>query len=115
MLSQYTVGILVGLSLVIFCIEILRRDHIHEKFAATWLVVSCASLIFAIFPTLTKKMANLLSIKTPSNFIFFFAIVFLAIINMQVILELGRQKTQIRILAEKLAERSIQLPKKESD
>ncbi|CAN2171166.1 Protein of unknown function DUF2304 [Candidatus Nanopelagicaceae bacterium] len=114
MLSQYAVSILVGLSLVIFCIEILRRDYIQEKFAITWLLVSSLSLIFAVFPSMVERLANTLSIKTPSNFIFFFAIVFLAVINMQIILELGRLRVQIKLLAKKLAESTIQGPENES-
>jgi hypothetical protein len=39
--------------------------------------------------------------------------VFLAVINMQIILELGRNKVQIKILAEKFAELSIQYPENE--
>jgi len=113
MLPQYFVSIFIGMLLVIFCIEILRRNFIEEKYAITWLFVSFLALVFAVFPAIVEKLSNALSIKTPSNFIFFFAIVFLAIINMQIILELGRNKAQIKILAEKLAEASIQHPKNE--
>jgi hypothetical protein len=113
MLPQYFVSIFIGMFLVIFCIEILRRNFIEEKYAITWLFVSFLGLVFAVFPAIVEKLSNTLSIKTPSNFVFFFAIVFLAIINMQIILELGRNKAQIRILAEKLAEASIQHPKNE--
>jgi hypothetical protein len=113
MLSQYMVGILVGLFLVFFCIEILRRDYIPEKFAFTWLLASSLSLIFAVFPSVVEVLASALSIKTPSNFVFFFSIAFLALINMQIILEMGRQRAQIKILAEKLAEYSIQQPRDE--
>ena len=111
MLSQYFVSIFVGTSLVVFCIEILRRNFIEEKYAITWLLVSFLALMFAVFPGIVEKLSNILSIKTPSNFVFFFAILFLAIINMQIILELGRSKVQIKILAEKFAELSIQHPK----
>ena len=106
-------SILVGTFLVIFCIEILRRNFMEEKYAITWLFVSTLALVFAIFPGVVEKLSNALSIKTPSNFVFFFAIVFLAIINMQIIVELGRSKAQIKILAEKFAELSIHHPKNE--
>jgi hypothetical protein len=115
MLPQYFVSIFVGTFLVIFCIEILRRNSIEEKYAITWLFVSFLALIFALFPGFVEKLSSALSIKTPSNFIFFFAIVFLAIINMQIILEVGRNKSQIKILVEKIAELSIQHPKNEKN
>ncbi len=113
MLPQYFVSIAIGIFLVIFCIEILRRNYVDEKYALTWLFVSFLSLVFAAFPAIAEKLSNVLSIKTPSNFVFFFAILFLAIMNMQIILELGRNKAQIKILAEKLAEVSIKHPKNE--
>lgn len=113
MLSQYFVSILVGTFLVIFCIEILRRNFIEEKYAITWLFVSALALVFAVFPRVVEKLSNTLSIATPSNFVFFFAIVFLAIINMQIILELGKSKAKIQTLAEKFAELTIQHPKNE--
>jgi hypothetical protein len=84
-----------------------------EKFALTWLIASIFSLMLAVFPRIIDSLASNLSIKTPTNFIFFFSIIFLAIINMQIMRELGRQGVQIKILAEKLAEHSIRQPRDE--
>jgi hypothetical protein len=112
MLSQYLVSVSVGILLVVFCAEILRRGHVPEKFAITWLLASILALVLALFPVLVEDLAKLFSIKTPINFLFFFSIAFLALINMQVILELGKLKARVQVLAEKFAENSIQRPEK---
>ena len=110
MFSQYFTSALVAIAFVIFCFEVLRRGYVQEKFAISWLAASLVALILALFPSATKELSDFLSIKTPINFLFFFAITFLAVINMQLILEMGKMKIQIQVLAEKLAQSTIRKP-----
>jgi hypothetical protein len=113
MFSQYFASVFVAVAFVIFCFEVLRRGYVQEKFAVSWLTASVVALILALFPTATKELSSFLSIKTPSNFLFFFSITFLAFINIQLILEMGRMKIQIQALAEKLAQNTIRKPPQE--
>jgi hypothetical protein len=113
MISQYFINILVGFSLIIFCGEILRRGSVPEKFAFLWLSVSIFALAISIFPGIARKMSDIFSIKTPSNFIFFFAILFLAIVNMLTVFELGKLNLQVQTLAEEIARKSVRVQAEE--
>jgi hypothetical protein len=113
MFSQYFASVFVAVAFVIFCFEVLRKGYVQEKFAISWLTASLVALILALFPTATKELSSLFSIKTPSNFLFFFSITFLAVINMQLILEMGRMKIQIQALAEKFTQNTFRKPPQE--
>lgn len=113
MFSQYFASVFVAVTFVVFCFEVLRRGYVQEKFAVSWLTASLMALILALFPTVTKELSDFLSIKTPSNFLFFFSITFLAVINIQLILEMGRMKIQIQALAENFAQNTIRKPSQE--
>jgi hypothetical protein len=115
MFSQYIASVSVAVAFVIFCVEVLRRGYVQEKFAISWLTASLVALILALFPKITMELSSLLSIKTPVNFLFFFSITFLAAIVIQLILEIGRMKIQIQVLAEKIAQGTIRKPHTERD
>lgn len=90
------------LTLVIIFL-LLRSYSLPEKYAAIWFIAGLTVLIFAAFPGLLNFVAKLLGVADPLNLLFFLAILFVFIMLMQLSLELGRTRAEIRALVQQLA------------
>ena len=95
-----TVGSIVTL-VVLF--ELLRRKHLREKYAITWVVVSLMTLFVAAFPAVLYWLSDLIGVVGPSNLLFFIASMVLLIISVHHSYELGRLEDRTRTLAEEVA------------
>ena len=95
-----TVGSIVTL-VVLF--ELLRRKHLREKYAITWVVVALTTLLVAAFPSILFWFSNLIGVAVPSNLLFFIASMVLLIISVHHSYELGRLEDRTRTLAEEVA------------
>ncbi len=95
-----TVGSIVTL-VVLF--ELLRRKHLREKYAITWVVVSLMTLFVAAFPAVLYWLSDLIGVVVPSNLLFFIASMVLLIISVHHSYELGRLEDRTRTLAEEVA------------
>ena len=95
-----TVGSIVTL-VVLF--ELLRRKHLREKYAITWVVVSLMTLFVAAFPAVLYWLSDLIGVVVPSNLLFFIASMVLLIISVHHRYELGRLEDRTRTLAEEVA------------
>ena len=95
-----TVGSIVTL-VVLF--ELLRRKHLREKYAITWVVVSLMTLFVAAFPAVLYWLSDLIGVAVPSNLLFFIASMVLLIISVHHSYELGRLEDRTRTLAEEVA------------
>jgi hypothetical protein len=87
--------------IVIFLL--LRSYSLPEKYAAIWFVAGLTVFVFAAFPILLNFVANLLGVADPLNLLFFLAILFIFVMLMQLSLELGRTRAEMRALVQKLA------------
>lgn len=95
-----TIGSIVTL-VVLF--ELLRRKHLREKYAITWVVVSLMTLFVAAFPAVLYWLSDLIGVVVPSNLLFFIASMVLLIISVHHSYELGRLEDRTRTLAEEVA------------
>lgn len=89
--------------LLVFVLELLRRGILRERFAALWLAVCAALVLVAVFPGILRSAADALGFELPSNLLFFAAIVFLLLVNVQLSYEVSRLDSRTRRLAEDLA------------
>lgn len=96
-------AMLFGAFILALTIELLRRRSLREKYAALWLAISVAVVVFAIFPGTLVGTARLLGFAVPANLLFFGGGVVLTIISMQLSLETGRLEDESQRLAEEVA------------
>jgi hypothetical protein len=92
-----------GAFILLMTIELLRRRSLREKYAALWLAISVAVVVFAIFPGALVGTARLLGFAVPANLLFFGGGVVLTVISMQLSLETGRLEDESQRLAEEVA------------
>lgn len=92
-----------ALSILFLTLELVRRRHLREKYAALWLLVSGVALILAAFPTLLQHLSSFLGFGLPVNLLFSASFLVLLFVAMQLSLEVGRREDENQRLAEEIA------------
>lgn len=96
-------AVLFVLAVLIFVIEMLRRQKIREKYAVLWIVIGLATLALAIFPDLLVWAARLVGVQVPSNLLFAIAVILLMGVTLHLSREVSAGEDEIRALAEEVA------------
>lgn len=100
-----------GSLLFLFAVaRLVQRGRLSERYAAGWFAVGLLAMISSIFPSALIWLASLLGFETPSNLAFFFAILCLASINLQLSSELTEMKHRERTIAQTIALAQNKLP-----
>jgi len=97
------VGVLAGLAVLLFTVELLRRNALREKYAVLWLLVALTGVVFTVFPNLLAGLAHRLGFQVPANLVFALAALVLLVVGMQLSLEVGRLEDRSQRLAEEVA------------
>lgn len=99
----YGLGLVGAVCVLALVVELLRRRHLRGKYAVLWLGLALVSLMFAGFPRLLARVSNLVGVQTPSNLLFFAAILTMLAVIMQLSYESGVTEEETRTLAEEVA------------
>ena len=104
------IAIGVSLFILIVVIELIRRNHLKERYSLIWLAAATVLLGFSIWRKLLDFIALKIGIYYPPSFLFLLAIAFLLILllhfstivsslsenNKRLAQEIGMLKTRIR-------------------
>ncbi|WP_138442513.1 DUF2304 domain-containing protein [Sinomonas susongensis] len=96
-------AVLFVVAVLLFVIEMLRRQKIREKYAVLWIVIGLASLLLAAFPDLLIWAARLAGVQVPSNLLFAIAVILLMGVSLHLSREVSASEDEIRALAEEVA------------
>jgi hypothetical protein len=102
-LQQQIMSILTAVCIFAFIINLVRNKKIQEKFSIIWLVSGLIIVILAIWEKPFALISLITGIKTPTSIAFFFGILFLLMIILQLTIELSRTRDEIKILTQKIA------------
>jgi hypothetical protein len=83
--------------------EMVRRRHLHERYAILWLGAAFALLVLAVWIGLLKDISDLVGIKTPSNAFFVIAFAFLLLLVLHFSSVVSKLSDESRVLAQRLA------------
>ncbi len=103
------VSVVVAIAALVLVFELLRRRRLREKYAVIWVLISLATLVLAVFPTLLRDTADLVGIQTPSNLLFFGSVLVLFAVSLQLSREVGLLEDQSRRLAEEVGALHLRL------
>lgn len=103
------VSVVVAVAALVLVFELLRRRRLREKYAVIWVLISLATLVLAVFPTLLRDTADLIGIQTPSNLLFFGSVLVLFAVSLQLSREVGLLEDQSRRLAEEIGALHLRL------
>jgi hypothetical protein len=83
--------------------EMVRRRHLHERYAILWLGAALALLVLAVWTALLRDICNVVGIKTPSNAFFVIAFAFLLLLVLHFSSVVSKLSDETRVLAQRLA------------
>lgn len=70
MITYQVTSALLGLVLAITILVLIRRDHLHSRHAAWWLIVAISVMLLGFFPTWINPFASMLGISYPPTLLF---------------------------------------------
>ena len=92
-----------ALVVVALVLELVRRKHFKEKYAALWVVVGFASLVLAGWPNLLNIVSSAVGIQVGSNLLFGLSFLLLIGVCLHLSWEQSVSEEEIRVLAEEVA------------
>ena len=87
----------------LFLILKLRSRRAEIKYILPWMALDVVLAVITAFPGILTIFCALFGIETPSNMLFFFALILLSAVVFSLTLALSRQNAQIRDLTQRLA------------
>ena len=88
---------------LLFLVRRMKKNRGEIRYLLPWVALDAAVAVVTAFPMILDWFCALFGIETPSNMLFFFALLFLAAIVCELTLSLARQNAQIRDLTQRLA------------
>jgi len=105
----YKFAILFSILLIIFIINLVRKNKLDEKYSILWLFASIIILIVAVFPNIITFLANKFNVYYPPALMLLFSIIILGayIIHLSVVITkqnkmIVRLTQELGILKEKI-------------
>jgi hypothetical protein len=93
----------ISVVLVVLIIELVRRRKLREEYSWLWLSLSVLMFVLALWPGLLDFASNLIGAVVSTSTLFFFALVFMMLINIQFSVEISSLRTQVKNLVQQLA------------
>ena len=87
----------------VFLILKLRGRKADVKYVLPWIGLDLGVVVITAFPGILDYFCRLFGIETPSNMLFFFALILLGMVVFSMTLTISRQNEQIRDLTQRLA------------
>lgn len=89
--------------ILIFVIDLIRREKMAFKYALTWLGICLAVLSFSIYDPLLYRLSRLAGFTLPSNFVFFLFLIFEILLGLLLTIYSNEQNKRSEILAQSVA------------
>src|SRR3989338_7532898 len=99
-MQSRTFVILVAIVILISAVELIRRERLTFKYAASWLGGCTVAFIFSFFPDAIAKLSNLFGFTIPSNFVFFSFLIFFVFLSLFLTLYIDEQSRRTEALAQ---------------
>jgi hypothetical protein len=112
MITYQLTSMVIGVSLAIVILFLVRRDHLHGPYAVWWIGAAATVALLGFFPRLFDVLALKLGISYPPilAIVLGFSMLVVKILTMD--LERSRQERLIRRLAQRLAMLEAQAPER---
>lgn len=95
--------ITVSLLFLIFVLRIVRTKVLLLRNSLLWLLMAAFMLVLAVFPGIAITISQIIGIETPSNFVFFVAVIMLLALLFRQTVSLSKMTVQIEKLTQKIA------------
>ena len=89
--------------ILLFIVELIRREKMTFKYAVTWLTAGLLVLGFSIYDRFLGSMARLAGFELTSNFIFFLFLVLVVFLSLLLTIYTNEQNRRNEILTQSVA------------
>jgi len=105
---------MIGIFTALFIFWLIRKDHLHIKFAFWWIIVAIASAIIGVYPTIIDNLSSWIGISYPPILAVTFAISFIFIKMLLTDVEQSKQQIKIIRLTQRLGILELENQKKQT-
>ncbi|MEV6972926.1 DUF2304 domain-containing protein [Kitasatospora sp. NPDC093806] len=92
-----------GVLVLVYILELLRRQQLREKYAAIWLAIGVVVAPLGFFPTILDSTARRLGIASGVSLVLFAGFVLVLLVSLHLSWEASRLEAETRTLAEDVA------------
>ncbi|MGV9265384.1 DUF2304 family protein [Kitasatospora sp. NPDC003701] len=92
-----------GVLVLVYILELLRRQQLREKYAAIWLAIGVVVAPLGFFPTILDSTARRLGIASGVSLVLFAGFVLVLMVSLHLSWEASRLEAETRTLAEDVA------------
>lgn len=92
----------VGLFIAFFIIWLIRKDHLHVKYAFSWIIVGVFSVVIGFSPSIIDELAYKIDISYPPILAILIAFTFLLIKILTIDIERSRQERNLLRLTQRI-------------
>lgn len=96
-------AIVYALGILIFVVELIRREKMTFKYALTWLAICLTAIPFAVSDRVLYGVTYFAGFSLPSNFIFFLFLIFGVFLCLLLTLYANEQNKRSEILGQSIA------------
>jgi hypothetical protein len=93
----------IALVFMLMILELIRRDHLQERYSVVWFVAGLGMLAGAAFPGLLTGVANLMGVRDTNVALFSIILLLLLALALNFSVIMSRQAAQITRLAQERA------------
>jgi len=93
----------IGIFLFIFIIELVRRRKMKEEYSLLWLLSGVIICVLSIWYEALIWLTNIVGAVYPPSVLFFFGLVFLALLSIFYSVKLSNLSNQVKNLTQKIA------------
>ena len=87
----------------IFVIRAINQNRLSLKRALSLFILAVLLIIFSIFPSLADQLSIFFGFETTSNFLYFFAIIFLLVRSILQSVALSNQEEKVKNLIQEIS------------
>jgi hypothetical protein len=95
--------IVIGLTIFLGIIELVRRRKLREEYSFIWLLTGFVFVLLALDSDILLSVTQFLEIAVPVNTLFFSALIFIMLLCLYFSLRISALTTQVKNLAQQLA------------
>ncbi len=101
--------IVLAVLLLLFVIELVRREKLTFKYAFGWILISIAAIFLAVFDNILTHLAKTLGFELASNFIFFTLLSIFIFLTLVMTIFLCQQNNRNDKMAQKIGALEFEL------
>ncbi len=102
-LRQKIFALVVGISVFLFILEMVRRKKLREEYSWLWLLTGMGIIVLAVWYDLLLFVSHFIGAVVPTTTLFIFSLVFLLLISLQFSVKISSLADQNKKLAQELA------------